>query len=74
MLILFRQFPRAEVANLIHLEGQIELIEHHQGPDPVFLSEERPGSIAPPPQTESVTNREKTIAFKPMCLNVTLHQ
>jgi hypothetical protein len=28
----------------------------------------------PPPQTESVTNREKTTAFKPTCLNFTLHQ
>jgi hypothetical protein len=38
----------------------------------VFLSEEWPGSIAP--QTESVTNREKATAFKPMYLNFTLHQ
>jgi hypothetical protein len=37
----------------------------------VFLSEEWPGNIAPPPQTESVTNREKTTVFKPMCLNFT---
>jgi hypothetical protein len=64
---------RTAVANLIHFEGQIQLIEYHRGPDPVFFSEERPASIAPP-QTESFTNREKITAFKPMCLNFTLHQ
>jgi hypothetical protein len=31
---------RPGLANLIHLEGQIKFIEHHQGPDTVFLSEE----------------------------------
>jgi hypothetical protein len=31
-------------ANFIYLEGQISFIEHHQGPDPVFLSEEWSGS------------------------------
>jgi hypothetical protein len=34
------RLPRSALANLIHLEGQIWFIDHHQGPDRVFLSEE----------------------------------
>jgi hypothetical protein len=31
---------RTGLANLIHLEGQIQFIENNQGPDTAFLSEE----------------------------------
>jgi hypothetical protein len=70
---MFRQFSRAAVANLIHLEGQIYLTEHHQGPHQCFFHKSGQG-VLPSPQIKSVTNREKTTAFKPMCLNFTLHQ
>jgi hypothetical protein len=49
-------------------------MENHQGPDPVFLSEERPGSIAPPPKLSQSQTVKKTTASKPMRLNFTLHQ